>query len=120
MLATVCMRLADLAGAVEQRVVGVAVQVDERSIGHGLLTAGEGLLHCTVSHGCEAEKGNDPTFRESYRRMESILTWWNAAEVRAFVNRTGTAMCIFIAFWICRRYSPSRGSAREQTCCRDE
>ncbi len=45
------------------------------------------------------EKGNDPLFRESYRRMESLLTWWNVTELRAFVNRTGTAFLIFVAFW---------------------
>src|SRR6476660_7288769 len=77
----------------------MAVQVNERSIGHGSLTVGEGLFNCTVSHGWRAEKGNDPRFRESYRRMESLLSWWNAAELRAFVNRMGTAFLIFLAFW---------------------
>jgi small-conductance mechanosensitive channel len=31
--------------------------------------------------------------------MESLLSWWNAAELRAFVNRMGTAFLIFLAFW---------------------
>jgi small conductance mechanosensitive channel len=60
---------------------------------------GRGSFDCTVSHGWRAEKGNDPLFRESYRRMESLLSWWNVAELRAFVNRTGTAFLIFLAIW---------------------
>jgi small conductance mechanosensitive channel len=77
----------------------MAVQMNERGIGHGSLTLGEGLFNCTVSHAWRAEKRNDPRFRESYRRMESLLSWWNVAELRAFVNRMGTAFLIFLAFW---------------------
>ena len=32
--------------------------------------------------------------------MESLLTWWNMAELRAFANRTGAALLIFVVFWI--------------------
>lgn len=31
--------------------------------------------------------------------MESLLSWWNVAELRAFVNRMGTAFLILLAFW---------------------
>ncbi len=32
--------------------------------------------------------------------MHTLLTWWNISELRAFANRTGTAILIIIAFWI--------------------
>jgi small-conductance mechanosensitive channel len=35
--------------------------------------------------------------------MESLTTWWNMAELRAFANRTGTALLIFLVFWIAAR-----------------
>ena len=91
---------ADLAGAVEQRVIGVAVQVDEGCIGHGLLTVGEGLFNCTVSHGWRVKKETILSSRNRTGEMESLLTWWNMAELRAFANRTGAALLIFVVFWI--------------------
>jgi small conductance mechanosensitive channel len=30
-------------------------------------------------------------------------SWWNIADLKAFANRTGTAICIFFAFWIIAR-----------------
>ena len=32
-----------------------------------------------------------------------LLSWWNAGELREFGNRLGTAVAIFIAFWIAAR-----------------
>ena len=32
--------------------------------------------------------------------MHTLLNWWNISELRAFANRTGTAILIIIAFWI--------------------
>ena len=31
------------------------------------------------------------------------MTWWNMAELRAFVNRMGAAFLIFVVFWIAAR-----------------
>ena len=35
--------------------------------------------------------------------MDSLLLWWNLAEVRGFANRVGTAIGIFLAFWLAAR-----------------
>ena len=43
-------QLGDIAGAVEQGVVGMAMQVDERGIGHGPTYRGRGHSYCNVSN----------------------------------------------------------------------
>jgi small conductance mechanosensitive channel len=35
--------------------------------------------------------------------FDAIFSWWNAAELREFANRIGTAVAIFLAFWVAAR-----------------